>query len=401
MWQNNKTQLIVEEDVAIDSNIDFPAITICNNFPVDRWGFLRDLLNLAKYECNGYADCTDTERFREHIQIDWYNDHGFAAQLTDREFARLFVIHNGQEYPGQYMWQDYFFKGNIKLYFHFRRMLGVADDEDVFYSYENQMNELKDLFLEKFSGRLNNYDLYDRFGISSNETLLENIKDFESFTQSNGQESSILNMLILLFIFPTPGSAGTMISTMPHITGYGLEVPHFKLQEYFSKITNNMDSVRNVNVSLFDIPVIFEPSFVIPREMFSVNSEYMNVNQRSDLSSRGRRGNPLTSEGTKYFGQLFSSPSRILTVMEIMSHCILRVGLQKAEKFHELTEVYPPIEKLLDIDPPTSKRDPIRVKDYIPLDGPSYGPTLLTDDGIPWFDGTRDLSLEHEEEHER
>ena len=55
---------------AIDSTIDYPAVTICNTFAYDRWGYLRNLLNLAKFLCDGDQDCQKTRKIREYLQED-------------------------------------------------------------------------------------------------------------------------------------------------------------------------------------------------------------------------------------------------------------------------------------------------------------------------------------------
>ena len=46
--------------VEMNGNVAYPTVTICSTFAYDRWGFLRDLLNQAKFLCNGQEDCEDT-----------------------------------------------------------------------------------------------------------------------------------------------------------------------------------------------------------------------------------------------------------------------------------------------------------------------------------------------------
>ena len=55
-WDSEPLRIITSR-APIDENVDYPAVTICNTFPYDRWGFLRDLLNQAKFLCNGEGDC--------------------------------------------------------------------------------------------------------------------------------------------------------------------------------------------------------------------------------------------------------------------------------------------------------------------------------------------------------
>ena len=66
-WDNDRIRLIVSSE-PLTNKIDFPAITICNTFPVDRWGFLRDILNEAKFLCEGAEDCEDTMQLRRKLK---------------------------------------------------------------------------------------------------------------------------------------------------------------------------------------------------------------------------------------------------------------------------------------------------------------------------------------------
>ena len=66
-WDSAPLSIILS-NAPVDQTVDYPAITICNSFATDRWGFLRDLLNHAKFLCNGEQDCQDTVKLRELLK---------------------------------------------------------------------------------------------------------------------------------------------------------------------------------------------------------------------------------------------------------------------------------------------------------------------------------------------
>ena len=67
-WANSSPTVLVKSFGSLDDlNGELPSITICNSFPVDRWGFLRDLLNEAKFLCNSDEECEETNQLRRNL----------------------------------------------------------------------------------------------------------------------------------------------------------------------------------------------------------------------------------------------------------------------------------------------------------------------------------------------
>ena len=66
-WNALSPSIQLESIVPIPNTLDYPAITICSSFPIDRWGFLRDLLNQAMFVCNREEECSETSNIRKNF----------------------------------------------------------------------------------------------------------------------------------------------------------------------------------------------------------------------------------------------------------------------------------------------------------------------------------------------
>ena len=62
-WQEYPSRVYIDSQLASVEEIPFPAVTICTTFEPDKWEFLRNLLNLIDFKCNGDVSCGKTQRF--------------------------------------------------------------------------------------------------------------------------------------------------------------------------------------------------------------------------------------------------------------------------------------------------------------------------------------------------
>jgi hypothetical protein len=64
-WSRNPMKFVKQTSGLPLSEVQFPTVTICADFNPDRWGLMRNLLNLIEFECLNEEDCQRVRKMME------------------------------------------------------------------------------------------------------------------------------------------------------------------------------------------------------------------------------------------------------------------------------------------------------------------------------------------------
>ena len=73
-WEYNPTLTTLDTIAAPIDDIQFPTVTVCNDYianPPDNWAFLENLLNLINFDCRSAidVDCTSSDSVRNDFEF--------------------------------------------------------------------------------------------------------------------------------------------------------------------------------------------------------------------------------------------------------------------------------------------------------------------------------------------
>jgi hypothetical protein len=390
LWKENPTSLSLKGTVSIEADMDYPAITICSTFPVDRWAFLQDLLNMA------VLDEYSSHENVAHFGMPYCSlDHVVAEFFwRDGVFSRSLISETSRPARARLLISPWGYDGSLKLYQHVLANLGNSHSE--------RISNLMSLIDMKILGVVDNYDIYAMLNVSLKESLKENVnwdsqfdlpfpdyldgncyleevvqtgldpmtcyEELNNITLYNENDLSILttlNMIYFLIHIPSFGGPGTLLKTYNEELGRD-----FKHNEFCD---------RNYCPGQFADAYT---SSIMKRFLSLIYDEGMEQVVGSDVPLLFERAQPLVDWHSKEFKskpdeEIFRLTKssfgsvNLFQIMEIMSHCILRSGERNDDKFLTLTELYPSLRDLLDVDK-ISQRRAIGVIDFISDEKPAY-----------------------------
>jgi hypothetical protein len=329
---------------------------------VCRWGFLRDILNLLKFQCNSDQECEETRSVREAFLYKNYT-YPFIDTYVEYYYDIIqdLVSSHGLDLakasPAQYK--------SIFLEVPVRR----ADNNQ-------SLDLLKDHLYLKLTGERNNFGLYADWGIDTNMS----IDDFESQAIAEGKtypDTSVLppdNALEYVLLshivltMPLPGKFGTFIANfqdMPSIpTCWYLGIDNNCFNEvpdlissfkYFQAIFDGMVGITETNETLginpFDMPAILSP---VPR--YAAHQKYPRqfTNTAGEQHKRWLKSHTQdqleawTNDVDQKAWPFFYEPNflgkvlgpNLIQVMEVMFHCMLRSKPLIRRRFKQKTRLY-------------------------------------------------------------
>ena len=91
-WAQEPTITTLDTIAAPIDDIQFPTVTVCNDFmknPPDNWAYLENLLNFVGFDCAKGKDCNETEAVRK--------DFGFVIRSVTDNF-KTWLLKNMKDY---------------------------------------------------------------------------------------------------------------------------------------------------------------------------------------------------------------------------------------------------------------------------------------------------------------
>jgi hypothetical protein len=259
-------------------NIQFPTVTICNDFPADRWAYLRNLMNLIDFKCEEEFSepCTKAEEIADFFGAVWYENWlgKVHRPLAYREWKYWF-----QQISVQMMGHIMVTGRNFKYSYSkiCKSLNHLFSVNEVPYSLRRESIQLQLLF-NKLQGNMNNYNILERIGIDINDpnSLFDlNLTATEvgllqtDYTACGDDEIFMYTMLSLLF--PMPGRLGTVYTGLrkhKFLTVSDWWFSPAKVSEKFAftdepnstafcvSILNKLTRNDNLNVSVYDVSAI-------------------------------------------------------------------------------------------------------------------------------------------------
>jgi hypothetical protein len=196
-WRNNPTIIVPAGNNVPISQIQFPTVTICPDFTPNRWGFLRNLLNLLKFQCNSDKECQETKGIRNYLST---NEGPFPVSLAEYPLSIMVNVDwdsisdaektevLSPEFPN--IFRPY--------------MQALADAAS--------MESFTHLMTGKFHGKLNNYGVYRDLNMDVDVPYLTHLNNSEHSEPDSFGSSSLLIWLNRMLALPSIGSAGTLLS---------------------------------------------------------------------------------------------------------------------------------------------------------------------------------------------
>ena len=219
-WAENKVTTRTESTTYPIEKVQFPTVTICPDFALDRWGFVRNILNLQDYE----KHLESGSMFYNNI----WDGIGGPALGSIEEIPRIlgniafssniemFTLIQ-EEIDYKYRWQ-----AGHKIHQHIMAHK-LADFVINFVAADNCSEriyyKLKMAMQDKILGRIDNEELYQRFGhnrsqVSTHEMLEYSRTEMAIIDLDNCSDKKFMDHYVLRIIasaaFPFPGKSSSL-----------------------------------------------------------------------------------------------------------------------------------------------------------------------------------------------
>lgn len=364
--------------------LQFPTITICNNFTPDKWAFLRNLMNLIKFECNHHEECEVTQEARDFFRLSYLlsNSRNVISdskksnngQKRKSQETEMVGSQNLSGFPIEITtsWTDTIFQNIRKINedsVTFTRLrthdiLNIAKIlQDRFNGSSKQEEKLlEDLVTLKLNGRLNNHGMMKMLNITKQQQQNErNSKD--------QRVSKQIALAAIAFAMPTPGRLGTFYTNFKEEYDGEASNPYplwfypynsKKLREYkdidqwlfFARVATNITGDSSFFINPADIASILDP---VPdykskrkysrqfRSTLALRTSVIQPNYTH--TSDGILQHPKLLAEKNHFGQLLGK--NLLFTLEVMYHSMLRTNPMRRKWFKDIPELYQNLEAAL------------------------------------------------------
>jgi hypothetical protein len=217
-WRNNPiaSTVISGSDVPL-SEIQFPTVTICPDYTPNRWGFLRNLLNLLKFQCNSDTECEETEAVRAFLS----DDEGMFPLKLVRSWMPAYIPSNLNGFYEREAYAMYYFPHILVPYIERH----IAENGPL-----TDSNVLQQFLQKKFEGRINNYGIYKYLELDVNIPYFEHV----NISEKRGAPQDDYSWFVVLAIhrilaMPSIGNLGTILSTyeLDKQSLLGIRISHF------------------------------------------------------------------------------------------------------------------------------------------------------------------------------
>lgn len=327
-WNNHPTTTRPGVTNLQASDIQAPTITICPAFTINRWGFLRNMLNLLKFQCQGQEDCQRTDEIRQFLKT--------SEGVFPTRYAQGWMNSVYSSEPGWWETSDegilapYGPPLLIKSY--------VAEKLD---QLQND-GPIYDMISEKYMSRANNFDIYKFLDMDITLPHLHHLNVSYTYGPIDIEDRTLRDAILVtnrVLAMALPGKLGTIIEnndfpSMAAVTWFKARDIHDfwgKLFPFTDEIFDGLANAKDLGVSVLELAPLLDPVPSYPAyhkypRQFPHTAHKQVEKTQPDYNSQKEAWLTVAAPSffsiRNYFGKLLTP--HLKAVMEVMYHCMLR-----------------------------------------------------------------------------